>query len=209
MLISCKFGADFLTWSPILNVGVAELLMIVRVCSLYGHSKYTIWSLGGIFILALSATAVFQVLFMRTYIIVLYYEFLPGCYGVMTSTSEQWHVWIPALAFEGILMLLTIYKVISSYYNQMNRTITVLARDSMVYFVIAFVGLALTVANSIHAIVVFSILLPIQCIISIAVGRMMMNIRGLNLDDSEHTVHLRTLEFTHHHNSGSEPEEEA
>jgi hypothetical protein len=27
------------------------------------------------------------------------------------------------------------------------------------------------------------------------VGRMMMNIRGLILDDPEHTVHLQTLQF--------------
>jgi hypothetical protein len=39
------------------------------------------------------------------------------------------------------------------------------------------------------------------------VGRMMMNIRGLILDDPEHTVHLRTLKFANRHGSGSETEE--
>jgi hypothetical protein len=37
---------------------------------------------------------------------------------------------------------------------------------------------------------------------------MMMNIRALILDDPEHTVHLQTLKFASHHNSGSEIETE-
>jgi hypothetical protein len=36
---------------------------------------------------------------------------------------------------------------------------------------------------------------------------MMMNIRGLIMDDPEHTLHLRTLEFATQTNPGSEIEE--
>ena len=38
---------------------------------------------------------------------------------------------------------------------------------------------------------------------------MMMNIRGLILDDPEHTVHLQTMQFTTSSNSGAEIEEVA
>jgi hypothetical protein len=66
---------------------------------------------------------------------------------------------------------------------------------------------------------------PTQCIVSISVryicficciedltslhkvGRMMMNIHGLIMDDPEHTVHLQTLEFADRNCSGSETEE--
>jgi hypothetical protein len=69
------------------------------------------------------------------------------------------------------------------------------------------------------------VLSPTQCIVSISVryvcficctqdltllhkvGRMMMNIRGLIMDDPEHTVHLQTLDFADRHCSGSEIEE--
>ena len=37
---------------------------------------------------------------------------------------------------------------------------------------------------------------------------MIMNIRGLILDDPEHTVHLRTLQFAARTNSASEIDEE-
>jgi hypothetical protein len=36
---------------------------------------------------------------------------------------------------------------------------------------------------------------------------MMMNIRGLAMDDPEHTTHLRTLQFAARTNAGSEIEE--
>ena len=39
------------------------------------------------------------------------------------------------------------------------------------------------------------------------VGRMMMNIRGLIMDDPEHTTHLQTLQFATRTNAGSEIEE--
>jgi hypothetical protein len=39
------------------------------------------------------------------------------------------------------------------------------------------------------------------------VGRMMMNIRGLIMDDPVHTTHLQTLEFATWTNAGSEIEE--
>jgi hypothetical protein len=38
------------------------------------------------------------------------------------------------------------------------------------------------------------------------VGRMMMNIRGLVLEDPEHTVHLKTLQFEAQSNAASELE---
>jgi hypothetical protein len=41
------------------------------------------------------------------------------------------------------------------------------------------------------------------------VGRLMMNIRGLIMDDPEHTVHLQTLQFAAHTNPGSEIDEVA
>ncbi|KIM83488.1 hypothetical protein PILCRDRAFT_6920 [Piloderma croceum F 1598] len=145
-----------------------------------------------------------EVLWMRTYYTVWLYVFLPGCFIEITGNPTfQRGVWIPSLSLEGALTLLTTYKVIS-YRNEMNRTIAVLARDSLVYFVVAFVGLALTLANSIHAIAptVFPVLPITQCIVSMAAGRMMMNLRGLMLDDPEHTLHLHTLQFANYHDSG-------
>jgi hypothetical protein len=40
------------------------------------------------------------------------------------------------------------------------------------------------------------------------VSHMMMNIHGLIMEDPEHTIHLRTLQFATHNNPGSEIEME-
>jgi hypothetical protein len=103
-------------------------------------------------------------------------------------------VWIPFLAIEAVLMLLTVYKSIA-YRNQTNRAIIVLARDSILYFVVVFACLVSVLALDIPLYITVSIQIPAQCVASIAVGRMMMNIRGLVLDDPEYTAHLTTLQF--------------
>jgi len=109
------------------------------------------------------------------------------------------------MSVEGILMLLTAYKLLS-YRNDLNRTITVLARDSIAYFVVVFACLAVILATNIRNNTVF-FQVPAQCVASVAVGRMMMNIRGLVLDDPEHTVHLQTLQFARQTNSSTEMDE--
>jgi len=166
-----------------------------------------ILSLSGFFVASLAVTIVTQVLYLHSYHIYFLYEFLPGCYwGNTKNTSIQWHAWIPSLALECTLMLLTIYKVFS-YRDGMNRTIALLARDSIVYFVIIVVGLSLLIANGIHPFI-SKLGIPVQpsieCIAFISTGRMMMNIRGLIMDDPAYTVHLQTLEFANCHSSGSE-----
>jgi len=67
--------------------------------------------------------------------------------------------------------------------------------------------LTLDIASNVDIAFTFNVSTPTQCISSIAVGRMMMNIRGLILDDSERTVHLPTLQFAARINAGSEVEE--
>jgi len=90
-------------------------------------------------------------------------------------------------------MLLTLYKSLA-YRKQSNRTVTVLARDSILYFVVVFACLVSVLVSDKKGIAV-SVQIPAQCVASISVGRMMMNIRGLILNDPEHTVHLQTLQF--------------
>jgi len=103
-------------------------------------------------------------------------------------------------------MLLTAYKLLS-YRDQMNRTVTLLARDSIVYFIIVFACLAFILASQVDLNIPVDVVIPSQCITSIAVGRMMMNIRGLVLDDPEHTVHLQTPQLTARTNPGLDIEE--
>jgi hypothetical protein len=74
------------------------------------------------------------------------------------------------------------------------------------YYFAAFFALDVTsqVDQNINA----DVQIPGRCAASMAVGRMMMNIRGPIMDDPEHTVHLQTIQFTTRTNLGAEIEDE-
>ncbi|KIM74759.1 hypothetical protein PILCRDRAFT_14197 [Piloderma croceum F 1598] len=110
------------------------------------------------------------------------------------------------LSVEGVLMLLTVYKLFS-YRNRMNQTVAMLARDSIVYFIVIFACLILDILSDVDDNIIIGVTTPTQCITSIAVARMMMNIRGLIMNDLEHTVHLQTLRFATWTNADSEIQE--
>jgi len=133
---------------------------------------------------------------IRTYHSILAYNLLPGCTRAGPAADIGWVVWAIFLSLESTYMLLMAYKMLS-FRKIMNSTITVLSRDSIVYFILIFLCMMVNLIADrdfdIQLHVTFPS--PTQCITSIAVGRMMMNIRGLILDDPEHTFYLQTLQF--------------
>jgi len=194
--------------STCIELRCAELILTIRVCSLYGHRKLVTWSLGIFLLVALAGATVTQVRVSQALRLALYYEFLPGCWAWSPSTLTQWPLWVAFMSVEGVLILLTLYKFFS-YRKQLNKTITVLSRDSIVYFIILFVCIVMDITIEVDRKFMVNVTFPTQCITSIAVGRLMMNIRGLIMDDPEHTVHLQTLQFAAHTNPGSEIDEVA
>jgi len=208
LTFSCKFANIYLTLIPILVLCTVELLLVVRVCSLYGNGKFAIWSLRGLVAGAVIGGVVIKTLNQRQFHVTLSYKFLPGCW-VSSSHSHhirEWPIWTAFLSFEGVLMLLTAYKLLS-YRNQMNHTVAILARDSIIYFVLIFVSIMMYMLPSVDTSFTIGFATPMQCIASVAVGRMMMNIRGLIMEDPEHTTHLQTLQFATRINASSEIEE--
>jgi len=124
---------------------------------------------------------------------------------VPENIDTQWRVLSPFVVVDGVLVLLVAYKWIL-YRKEMNRTFAVLARDSILYFIVVFAFLALVLANDAGAYIPVNFLPPSQCISSIFAGRMMMNIRGLILDDPGHTIHLKSLQLSAEIYSNSETE---
>ncbi|KIM74502.1 hypothetical protein PILCRDRAFT_703303 [Piloderma croceum F 1598] len=179
------------------------MIMAVRLCSLYGHRKLLIWSLRGLLFLAFIGLIVTLILFQRTFQTFLYYEFLQGCWGI--TPYHAWYLRAIMLLVEGVFVILMGYKLLS-YHNEMNPVITMLARDSIFYFLVIFSFLMLDLISDVDARFYFNLTIPTMCISTIAVSHMMMNIRGLIMDDPEHTNHLQTLEFATRTNSGSEIE---
>jgi len=191
----CDFYYN-ITWVPLLNFSAAELLLIIRVCSLYEHRKLVVWPLRCFYAVAVIAAIFGQVLYRRDWYTASQPKFFPGCLvlprtSTISSSVAQWHVWVTYLSFEGVLVLLTVYKL-RSYRRSPNRIITVLARDSIVYFIVVFVCLALLVLYDLLPSVNINFRVACQCVVSVAVGRMMMNLRALRLDNPKYTLHQQT-----------------
>ncbi|KIM80417.1 hypothetical protein PILCRDRAFT_822545 [Piloderma croceum F 1598] len=132
--------------------------------------EFVIWSLRGLLAGACIGGAVAVALINRKWYIFLYYKSLPGCWMNTTSSNPTtgWSMWTAFLSFEGVLMLLTAYKLFS-YRNQMNQTVAMLARDSIIYFIIIFACLTLDIVTNIDIALVFQVSTPTECISSIAV----------------------------------------
>jgi len=206
--LSVSFCAAFdrVTWLQIWFIGIAELLLVIRVCALYGNRKFLAFLLGGLLGVALVAAIVTEVFNIESETVFLYSELLPGCWGVNSSRFYlyQWYI---LLAFEGVLMLLTAYKM-WSYRNAMNQTISVLARDSILYFLVIAACLISVLIFDFVSHTVITLQVPAHCTASIAVRRMSMNLRGLIIEDPGNTVHLRPLEFNPQPPSNAEGEDE-
>ncbi|KIM86304.1 hypothetical protein PILCRDRAFT_816242 [Piloderma croceum F 1598] len=199
-LIFCNFYINYLSYVPVLVFCVTELLLVTRTI---------IRSLRGFLAGASIGGAVSVTLIIHQFYAFLNYKFLPGCSATSTYSNpiSIWPAWAVLLLFEGVLMLLTAYKLFS-YRNRMNQIVVMLARDSIVYFIVIFACLILDILADVDNIITTGVSTPTQCVTSIAVGRMMMNIRGLIMDDPEHTTHLQTLQFATRTNADSEMIEE-
>jgi len=175
----CKFEDRFATSVYALSLITAQLVLLIRVSALYGHSKIWLSFLLCLFTCQFAAVIVGTVININMEIPILYYQFLPGCWAFyqITESNVRWAYswWIPFICFDGILLILTLVKAFS-YRDNFNPTIRLLARDSIVYFAIIFGCFVVNIVTAIQS-VPFDI--PAVWIACIAVSRMMMNIRGL------------------------------
>jgi len=110
-----------------------------------------------------------------------------------SQALDLYTIWIPFTILDGIIMLLTSYKVFP-FRDGHNSTVALLARDSIVYFVVIFSTSLINIAAYTQELG-FSLMIPIQCIACVSISRMMMNLRGLVMDDPGNTVRFQTLKF--------------
>jgi len=173
----------------VFSFAIADIFLVIRVGALYGRRKPFMVFLAGFYALAMISAIV------NTYILTHAKEdgfdfcvLMAGC-----SAKGFYSFWIPFTIFDGVIMLLTLYKV-SSFRHCHGPAVSLLARDSIVYFLVLFSTLVINLVVYKHDFF-FGLMVPSQCIVCISISHMMMNIRGLVMDDPDNTVHLRTLKF--------------
>jgi len=208
LLSSCFFEL-FQRGVAAVSLIVSELILVIRVSALYGHNKIVLGFLAFFFTCQVAALISEIVIETKMMTPVLNYNYLPGCWMQLEGGENhfRWYnSWcFPFLCFDGILLILTLVKALS-YRDNFNPTIRLLARDSILYFVIICAIQVANIAVAFKAIVNFNI--PVGCVACIAVSRMMMNIQSLavfNNPLASQGLPLSTIVF--HHQSRTEGED--
>jgi len=102
------------------------------------------------------------------------------------------------MCFDGILLILALVKTFTLR-SHFNPTVRLLARDSVLYFVLMFACLVVNLVAGLPGLNI-PVVIPAEWIACIAVSRMMMNIRGLAFDNpsGSQRAELSTLVFRGH-----------
>jgi len=195
-LRSSVFMAYWQPWVSVVALMTVGTIQTIRVSALYGQSKYLPRLLKCLLLCAMVAEVVNTSILTKNTSASLSNERATGLLGV--PPKDAYSLWIPFACFEGIIMTLTMYRVIP-YRNNLSPTLRMFARDSIIYFSIMFSSLLCCLFLIKFDPAVGTIFVhPSNCIACIAVSRMMLNIRGLSIDDMDDTqletsIHFRQL----------------
>ncbi|KAF8177338.1 hypothetical protein K438DRAFT_2022297 [Mycena galopus ATCC 62051] len=122
----------------------------------------------------------------------------PGC--LFSAPTYFFAAWIPAVVFESTIVLITLYYLSAyEWSTEINVTLRVLARDSVIYFLIIFSILVsnLFIARFGRDFLGSLLIAPSSVVACVGAARMMMNIRELDGERGPRTttLHRNTMEF--------------
>ncbi|KIM82169.1 hypothetical protein PILCRDRAFT_470574 [Piloderma croceum F 1598] len=101
IILSCDFLMHFEDWIVILALGIADLILVIRVSALYGHSKIMRHFLVFFFACQMVTVIVITSILTKQTTPILLYQFVPGCYA--TVPDYFYSFYIPFLIFDGPL----------------------------------------------------------------------------------------------------------
>ncbi|RDB16253.1 hypothetical protein Hypma_003020 [Hypsizygus marmoreus] len=181
-MASCDFIAKWTSWPTILSIGTVDVILILRVMAIYGHSKAMTGFLVCTFILSLTAWVTLAFFVLSGTTTLPQSELFTGC--LFSAPSYFFAAWIPPVAFESVIIVLTLFRTFR--YASVPRALHVLARDSIVYFVIVFLMLIanLFIARFGAGFLGALLIVPCSVVACVAAARMTMNIREFTMSDT-------------------------
>ncbi|KAG5736065.1 hypothetical protein E4T56_gene16433 [Termitomyces sp. T112] len=179
----CNFIGDWTSWPTVLSIGTVDVILILRVSAIYGRCKRVTHCLIAFFLCTLGAWIILDVMITKGTSSMPGGEVFTGC--LFMAPDYFYAAWIPPVVFETVIIVLTVYKI--SQADSMTPTLTILARDSIVYFTMIFVMLLsnLFLARFGKGFQGALLIEPCSVVACIAVARMTLNIR-----DSKQTIPL-------------------
>ncbi|KAJ6451278.1 hypothetical protein C8R45DRAFT_91220 [Mycena sanguinolenta] len=173
----CTFVAKWTSWPTIISLGTVEIILMVRVLAICGHRKRVRNFLIVVFLCAMAAWITLSSKIMAKTTGSPGGILFPGC--LFSAPKYFFAAWIPPVAFESTIILITLYYLSKYEWSHINLTLRVLARDSMLYFLIMFSVLIanLFIAKFGRDFLGSLLIAPSSVIACVAAARMMMNIR--------------------------------
>ncbi|KAF9465347.1 hypothetical protein BDZ94DRAFT_393144 [Collybia nuda] len=134
----CYIVTSIATWSTVIGVGAAEIILLLRTYALWDRSKRILIFLVLLFIGVFTTGGVSTEIFLRSIRYApLPLPFMRGCFPV--AASKLLYVdFVVLLVDETTIMLLTLYVGIRRFRHSRSRLVTVLYRDGVLYFMCLF-----------------------------------------------------------------------
>ncbi|KAF8177317.1 hypothetical protein K438DRAFT_2022285 [Mycena galopus ATCC 62051] len=195
----CTFvDRQWTSWPNIISLGTVEIILMLRVFAICGHRKAIRTFLIGLFICVMIAWVTLSVVIMQVSTGSPGGFLFPGC--LFSAPTYFFAAWIPAVVFESTIVLITLYYLSAyEWSTEINVTLRVLARDSIVYFLIIFSILVsnLFIARLGRGFLGSLLIAPSSVVACVGAARMMMNIRELDGERGPRTttLHRNTMEF--------------
>jgi len=193
-MCQAKRYTNFPTFVFIMTV---ELMLILRVLALYGHSKKMARLLLSAYAFQFVVWSVIGIVIMRQTRGIPGGHLFSGC--LYQGPKYNFIGWLPGLLFEVLLIGLTIHKCLKFRLGEFPPSIQVLVRDSVIYFVVITAILTFNTFYTIFGerLLGPSLVLPSGVVTSIAAARLTMNIRRFTMDQGMaalgETIHSRMI----------------
>jgi hypothetical protein len=181
----CQFWLQWQAWPTLLALATVELILIMRVSAIY-NSSFLMYVFFGFYCCEVgSMLGMIGFLYRTSANPLVTPSYLPGCYS-LGFVPWLYGFWVAPVILESIIVILTLLKALRLMRDPIHGspTLRLIARDSVVYFLIMFSILTANLFIFKFAPPFVSSLLigPSSSIACVAVGRMMMNMRSLSLN---------------------------
>ncbi|KAJ7348308.1 hypothetical protein DFH08DRAFT_865728 [Mycena albidolilacea] len=180
----CIFIAKWTSWPTIVSLATVEIILMIRVFAISGHRKTIRIFLVGLFICEMIAWITLSSVILTKTTGAPGGSLFPGC--LFSAPKYFFAAWIPAVVFESTIILITVYYLSAYEWSKnVNSTLRILARDSMIYFLIMFSVLLanLFIARFGRDFLGSLLIAPSSVIACVGAARMMMNLREISAED--------------------------
>ncbi|KZV97790.1 hypothetical protein EXIGLDRAFT_729889 [Exidia glandulosa HHB12029] len=148
-----KSQCDIFSWALAIATAVVivevDIVLQLRVYVMYQRSRRILWTNAALCVLNVACAAIILVFFFSETQFVAVPPWIQGsCYDVRSEALGA--VWVAPLCYELYLTLLTVHKLVRDYrlfgrMEEQSSLLSVLVRDSVVYFILLVVVVALNV----------------------------------------------------------------